>query len=247
VLFNVVCNLKAEVNKYALSYLWWIIEPALHLFILYIVFGIFFHGNSNPNFIPFLFCGIIPWFWFNKSIANGMDAILKGRHIIKDTYIPKYFFPTVSIMMDAVKELVVLFLLLIVLIITGLPPTKTWLFLPLVILLEFLLIASIVYLVSIIIPYFLDLKHVINTGLQILMFGAGTFYDFRTMPEVYHKFYLLNPISLLINMFRDVLMYNKPINFKDYLYILSYVCFFGVLSFIAHKKLDREVPKVLFR
>lgn len=247
VTFNVICSLKAEVNRYALSYLWWGIEPALHFFILYTVFGVFFNGNSNPDFIPFLFCGIVPWFWFNKSISNGMDSILKGSQIIKDTYIPKYFFPTVSIVMDAFKEFLVLLIVILVLVLRGLYPNEMWLFLPLVILLELLLIASIVYLVSIIIPYFLDLKHIITTGLQVLMFGAGTFYDFKTMPEAYQKFFLLNPMALLINMYRDILMYHKPINTKDYLYILSFACFFGSLSFIAHKYLDKEVPKVLFR
>ena len=247
VFFSVKTNLKVEVHKYALSYFWWIIEPALHFFILYIVFGVFFGGNATDNYIPFLFCGIIPWFWFSKSVANGMECITKGRQIIRDTYIPKYFFPTVSIIQDAVKEFFVLLILLMVLITSGSYPNEIWLFLPIIILIQLLLTASIVYLVSIIVPYFLDLKHIITTLLQIIMFGSGTFYDFKTMPEQYHDLFLLNPFALLINMYRDVLIYQKPIDLRDALYILMFAVVFGVLSFIAHKFLDKEVPKVLFR
>lgn len=247
VLFSVRTNLKAEVSKYALSYLWWIIEPALHFFILYAVFGVFFGGNNTPNFIPFLFCGIIPWFWFSKSIANGMECIIKGRQIIRDTYIPKYFFPTVSIIQDAIKELFVLLILIAVLLVSGLSPNKMWGLLPIILLLQFLLIASIVYFISIIVPYFLDLKHIITTLLQIIMFGSGTFYDFKTMPEAYQDIFLLNPFALLINLYRDILIYNKPINLSDFMYIFLFVIIFGILSFIAHKLLDKEVPKVLFR
>ena len=247
VLFSVKTNLKVEVNRYALSYFWWIIEPALHFFILYAVFGIFFGGNSTDNYIPFLFCGIIPWFWFSKSVANGMECITKGRQIIRDTYIPKYFFPTVSIIQDAVKEFFVLLILLLVLVTSGLYPNEMWLFLPIIILIQLLLTASVVYLVSIIIPYFLDLKHIITTLLQIVMFGSGTFYDFKTMPEQYHDLFLLNPFALLINMYRNVLIHQKAMNIQDALYILLFVVIFGILSFIAHKFLDKEVPKVLFR
>ena len=245
--YKVASNLKAEINRYALSYLWWVIEPALHLLILYIVFGIFFKGNSHERFIPFLFCGLAPWFWFNKSISDGMESILKGRQIIRDTYIPKYFFSTVSIIMNLFKGLILWVILIVVLVISGFYPSKLWLYLPLIILLELLLIASIVYFVSIIVPYFLDLKYIINTALQILMFSAGIFYDYKTMPEVYHKIFLINPVALLINMYRDVLMYQKPINLGNYLYILLFVCVFGVLSYVVHKKLDKEIPKVLFR
>jgi len=245
--FRVQCDLKAEVDKYALSYFWWIFEPGLHLFILYIVFGVFFQGNNQPHYIPFLFCGIVPWFWFNKSVTSGMESILNGRQIIRDTYIPKYFFPTVSIIQDLVKEMLVLLILIIVLFISGVYPTKMWVLLPVILVLQLLLIASIVYFISIIVPYFLDLKQIISTLMQIVMFGAGTFYDFKTMPEEYHKLFLLNPIALLINMYRDILIYNNFISIRSCVYILLYIVLFGILGYFAHKHLDKEVPKVLFR
>lgn len=247
IFYNVSSNLKAEMNRYALSYLWWVMEPALHLIILFLVFGIFFGQSADPNFIPFLFCGLVPWIWFNKSITNGSGAIIGGRNIIRDTHIPKFFFPTVSIIQDSFKELFVFFILIIVLLMSGVSPTSTWCLLPVVMLLELLLIASIVFTLSMIVPYFLDLKYVISTTLQLLMFSAGTFYDFKSMPEVFHKYFLMNPIALLINMYRDVMMYNKGINMHDFIYISMFIVVFGVLSFLLHKKLNKDVPKVLFR
>lgn len=247
VMFNVRCTLKSEVSRYALSYLWWIIEPALHFLVLYFVFGVFFEGNKNGDFIPFLFCGVIPWFWFNKSISNGMESIIKGSPIIKDTYIPKYFFSIVSVISDAAKELLVFLILIIVLVLSGFYPNEMWLYLPLVLLLEFLLITSIVSLIAIIVPYFMDLKHIVNSGLQILMFGAGTFYDYKTMPAKFHVFYEWNPTVLLIDMYRDIFMNQKTISFNDYIYVFSFVCLFGGLSLYINKLLDKDIPKVLFR
>jgi homopolymeric O-antigen transport system permease protein len=247
VTYNVICNLKTEVNRYALNYFWWIIEPTLHLLILYIVFGVFFGQSSNSHYIPFLFCGLVPWFWFNKSISNGLDSILNGRHIIRDTHIPKYFFPSVSIIQDTIKELFVFIILIATLIANGLYPQMIWLLLPVVMLLEFLLIASLVFFVSIIIPYFLDLKHVITAILQVVMFGSGTFYDYKMIPIIYQELFLLNPIALLINMYRNILINNTFIDVKNCIYVLSFSFCFGVVSFILHKKLDRDVPKVLYR
>ncbi len=176
-----------------------------------------------------------------------MESIIKGRQIIRDTYIPKYFFPTVSIIQDAVKELFVWVVLILVLLVSESYPNIMWMFLPILLLLQFLLIASIVYLVAIIVPYFLDLKHIITTLLQVIMFGSGTFYDFKTMPEAYQDIFLLNPFALLINLYRDILIYNKPLHMQSILYIFLFIIFFGILGFIAHRRLDKEVPKVLFR
>lgn len=247
VAYNVICNLKTEVNRYALNYLWWIIEPTLHLLVLYIVFGVFLGQSGTSHYIPFLFCGLVPWFWFNKSISSGMDSILSGRNIIRDTHIPKYFFPSVSIIQDTIKELFVFIILIVILIANGLYPQKLWLLLPVVMLLELFLIASVVFFVSIIIPYLLDLKYIITTLLQVVMFGSGTFYDYKTMPLVYQELFLINPIALLINMYRDILINNTTIEVKNCIYVLCVSSCFGVVSFILHKKLDRDVPKVLYR
>lgn len=246
VLYNVQANLKIENKRYALSYLWWVIEPILHFIILYIVFGIYF-GNSDSDYIPFLFCGLVPWFWFSKSISHGLDSILSGQHIIKDIYIPKYFFPTVSILQSTIKEFTVIAILIIILVLSGVYPTLTWLYLPIIIILQFIFIASLVYFLAILVPYFLDLKYVIVTLLQIIMFASGTFYDYKAMPEYYQSLFLLNPMALIINMYRDTLMYHQSISVIDCAYILFISIILGTCSFFLYKKLDKEIPKVLFR
>jgi lipopolysaccharide transport system permease protein len=244
--FTIQSNLKAESNQYAFSYIWWILEPMLHFIILYIVFGIYLGSNEN-NYIAFLFCGLVPWFWFNKSISNGLDSIINGKGIIRDTYIPKYFFPTVSLLQSASKEFFVLVLLIVILFLSGIYPSITWLSLPLLVLLQFLLIASLVYLVAIIVPYFSDFKHIISTLLQLLMFASGTFYDYKIVPEAYQELFLLNPMALLITMYRDILIYHKPLEWGACAYIVVLSLLFFAVSFYLYRKLDRSVTKVLFR
>ena len=98
VAFTVLFNLKAATRNYALGYLWWIIEPVLHLMVLFLVFGVFFGQSAQEHYIPFLLCGLVPWIWFHKSVTGGMGSIVSGRSIIMDADIPKVFFPTVAIL-----------------------------------------------------------------------------------------------------------------------------------------------------
>lgn len=245
--YNVRCNLRAEARRYALSYLWWVLEPALHLLILYVVFGIFFGQRENTNYIPFLFCGLVPWFWFSKSVTNGVNSIIEGGGIIKETYIPKFFFPTVSIAQDSISEMFVFLILILLLLASGVYPTSTWLLIPFILTLQLLLIASISYFLAILVPYFHDLKYIVTALLQVVMFGSGTFYDYKIMPPEYQEIFLLNPCALLINMYRDVLIHNQGINFANYFYVFSFAVVLGLAATSLYKKFDRDVPRVLFR
>jgi lipopolysaccharide transport system permease protein len=58
-------NLKAEANKTYLNYLWWILEPALHVAVFYLVFSVFLNRGSD-DFLLFLLCGKIPFCGFQK-------------------------------------------------------------------------------------------------------------------------------------------------------------------------------------
>jgi len=245
--YQVRSNLSAETSRYALSYLWWIVEPALHLGILYVVFGIFFGGNQDPSFFPFLFCGLVPWFWFSKSVTNSLSSIESGKNIIRDVDIKKHFFPLVSVFKDTIKEILVFSILFILLILNGISPSIYWLQLIPLVLLQLLFITVISLFVAIIIPYFLDLKHFILTALQLAMFSAGTFYDYKTMPSVYHIFFEYNPITLLVNMYRDALLYQKVIEARDYVYILLFIVCIGMLDYFTYKKLDKDIPRVLYK
>jgi lipopolysaccharide transport system permease protein len=244
---SVCLKLKSGTRNYALGYLWWLIEPVLHLLVLFIVFGIFFGQSGEAHYIPFLLCGLVPWIWFHKSVMNGLVAIVDGRSIIMDVHVPKIFFPTVSILQDLVKELVVFACFLFALFIAGVAPGMTWLWLPLIMLLQFLLIAVVAALLAIALPYFFDLKQILPTLLQVVMFGSGTFYDYRQMPEVFQDLLLLNPMALLIGMYRDVLIYGEAIAVADCAYILSIVCVLGLINFALYQALDKDVPRVLFR
>ena len=95
-------NLRSEAAKNHWSYTWWVLEPVLHMGALYVVFGIFLNrGTEDLN--PFLLCGIMPWLWFSKSVANSNQSIIQERGLISQTSTPKVFFPLVIISQNTIK------------------------------------------------------------------------------------------------------------------------------------------------
>ncbi len=203
---KVLFNLKAEAARTYLGYVWWILEPALYVLVLYLVFGVLI-DRGTEDFVVFLLCGTIPFLWFSKTIANAASSILDGYGLISAMPIPKVFFPMVVVFQDAVKQTFVFVLFLLFLVAYGVSPSPHWLYLIPVIFAQFLLIMSISVLVAAITPFFPDFKFVVPTGTLLLMFGSGLFYSYRVViPEHHWDTFLLNPMANLINNYRLVLL-----------------------------------------
>lgn len=216
---KVKMNIRSEVRKSYLSYVWWIIEPALMVSVFYVVFGILLR-RGGPNFMSFLLCGYIPFQWFARSTQNSMVSISNSKGLINQIKIPKVFFPMVTMFHDAFKAMIVFSLLLVFLIIFGITPTFYWLYMIPIMLVQFLFIATCGVFVAMIIPFAKDLKFLVATSISLVMFSSGVFYDYkiRILPE-HQIIFLVNPMANFLSNYREVLLYAQPPNWSALLLI----------------------------
>jgi ABC-type polysaccharide/polyol phosphate export permease len=64
-------ELKARYRGSVLGFFWSFVNPVLLLLTYWLVFSFMIPGTKmvEPYFV-FLFCGILPWTWFNASILS---------------------------------------------------------------------------------------------------------------------------------------------------------------------------------
>lgn len=199
-------TLKAEAAKSYLSYSWWVLEPMLHVSVFYLVFGILF-DRGGENFVVFLLCGQIPFLWFSRSVTNASNSIVAGRGLIQQMAIPKPFFPALVVGQDCVKQGVVFLCLFVFVSLAGFPPGFIWMALPVIILVQILLVMAFALITAAITPFVPDFRFIVNTGMTMLMFSSGIFYDYRQMVlEEHQQLFFLNPMVRLIEAYRDVLL-----------------------------------------
>lgn len=205
---KLVFNLKSEASKTYLSYAWWLLEPALMVAVLYMVFSVFL-ARGTPDFVVFLVVGKIPFLWFSKSVTNASNSIKAGRGLINQVSIPKPFFPMLVVFQDAFKQVIVFTSMLTFIAVYGMEVSWVWLSVVFVILTQLLLISAVSLLVAAITPFLPDFRYLIATAMMALMFGSGIFYSYKDvlLPE-HQQLFLMNPIANLINNYRLVLMEN---------------------------------------
>ncbi len=243
-LYKTYADLIAESKRYYLSFLWWIVEPALELGTYYLVFGIFFKRETE-HYVPFLFVGILLWRWFHSSVSAGGNSILMNKGLMNQVHLPKVIFPTVVILTSTVKFVFAFIIFFIFFRIYGLPVGWAYLSLPVLFAVQFVLIMAVAYLIAAFMPFFPDLKIIIDNVLRILLFLSGVFFAISSVSPKYQFFLRLNPMAILIEQSRNVLLENQWPDFIALLYVLIFGLLMLWISYSLLRRYCRLYPKVI--
>lgn len=201
-------NLKSEATINYLSYLWWIVEPVIHMATYYIVFAVLLHRGGD-GYVYLLLVGLIPWLWFARTINQGSNSLIEGRHLMNQVSIPKLFFPLVFVTQCGVKQVMVFGILLLFLFVTGIEVTWFWLASVVVMFVQLIFIIPVACLLAVAVAFFRDMRFVIPTVIQFLFFTSGVFFSFDDVSQKYKALFLVNPMAGLIHAYRDTLLYQR--------------------------------------
>jgi lipopolysaccharide transport system permease protein len=240
-------NLRVEVSRYYLNYLWWLIEPILSMLVFYVVFGIFLN-RGTPNYVGFLLIGLVHWQWFSNGVIQSANSILSNKGLMMQVDIPKIFFPLEIILRGTFKHIFVTVILLLFLLFYPIPVAVTWLALPVLFVIQALYVLSIGVICAAIVPFLPDLQFVISTIIRLAVYASGIFFDINAVVKPEHRYIMyLNPIAGLVKNYREILMYG---NWPDWLY-LGYIALAGVLllflAILLLKSLDHVYPRICQR
>ena len=205
IVYKAYVDMKAEGARSYLGLLWWLVEPVLYLFAFYILFVLIL-GRGGPEFVPMFLCGAIVWKWFDSGLKGSALAILGQYGLMQQVYVPKYVFPSISVLASCLRFAPVFLIFLVFLLLYGIPPKATWLAVPLILAVQLCLILSCALLIGAITPFLPDLRLVMDNGMLFLFFVSGVFFDINTVQEPLRGYLLLNPMAGLIQEYRHVLI-----------------------------------------
>ena len=203
-------SLKADAQKLALGYLWWILEPIFFVAVFYLVFG-FLLQSGRTDFLAFLIVGKLPFQWFAGAVGHAANSIVAAQSIISQLPMNKSFFPLSKVQESSYKQLAVFALLILYVLSKGIPISAGWLWLIPIAICQYFLICAVSLVSAVLVCYQRDFAKIVQLGIMALMFGSGIFWDVRSMTERAQDFILTwNPLAYLLDAYRQVLLYDSP-------------------------------------
>ncbi len=241
--FKVVTELRSEAERTYVGFLWWIIDPIVSMAVYYLVFAVLFE-RGGPDFVPFLFIGLLTFRWLNTCVCHGATSILQESGLMQQVYLPKVLFPIVSVLVDTVKFACAFVLLLALLVGLGYPVGAAWCALPVVLIVEFALILGAACLLSAAMPFLPDLEVMLSHLFRMLFFVSGVFYAIDSIPVEYRFYMRLNPMATLIEMYRAILLHGSWPAWEALAWRRgASLVLFGT-GYAVIRRFDRQYPKL---
>lgn len=209
-IYSAKAELKSEIANSHLSWLWWILDPLLFMFVYAFVSSIVFNASEN-YFLAFVFIGVSCWDFFNKTIKQSVKLVSSNKNIVSKVYIPKFILIFVKMGNNGFKMLVSFCLVICMMLFYQVPLSATMLcFFPLILLLFLITFAGSVILLHFGV-FVEDLSNVVNVLLRLVFYLSGVFYSIANrVPEPYQTILLkLNPIALIMEDMRRTVLYGQ--------------------------------------
>ncbi|MGP0029184.1 MAG: ABC transporter permease [Acidimicrobiales bacterium] len=208
-------EIKVKYKNSALGLVWSMVAPAMTLAIYFFVFQVVL-GNKMPNFIIYLFSGLLLWNLFSLGVLTGTGCIVNNYGIVK-----KVAFPREILALAAVGSAFVFFCfqsIVMVLFLVVLHVSPDYGYLPILFLALFtgiLLASALGILLSSINVYLRDMQHLIEVLLTAWFWACPIVYAYqqnigRKLAERGLTWvYFLNPMTPLVMSFQRAL-YGHP-------------------------------------
>ena len=243
--YKTYAELKAEAQRYYLGMLWWLIEPVLYMLVFYFVFGVLFQRGTE-EFVAFLLTGLVFWQWFQSTVMQSADSLPANRALLNQVSVPKYTFPAVVMLKNTAKFGVVLVILVLFLLAYGIEPTASWLAAPLVLAVGGAFIAGLSVLVAWITPFVPDLRVLLDNGMRALLFMSGIFYDIDTFEAPQRLIFQLNPVAVVIDNLRTVLLEARFPDWWHLAGVLLLGAVAGIAGFAAMRASESSYAKIAY-
>ena len=227
-----------------LGVLWSFVNPLLQIAVYAIVFPLIMRSNIE-HYTVFMVCGLIPWQYFSTVLNRSSFVMIENGNIIKKVYFPREILPLSLVTSETVNFLITSLIMIAFTIANGLGITKYILLFPIILVIQYILQLGISLILSSVTVYFRDLQHFIGVLLQLFFYATPIVYSVETIPANYQWILKLNPMTYIIEGYRDIL-YNQCMPDLKMLGIILFIGIVGtVIGYIIFNKLQKRFAEEL--
>lgn len=235
---NVKKDIRGKYKGSFLGILWSFINPLLQVLVYALVFP-YIMKVETENYLIFLICGIIPWTWFITSISQGTTSITNNANLIKKVYFPREILPISVVTSGLVNFLISCIIILIFVLLGGLTISWHLVFLPFIIIVQYLFTLALIFVLSAVNVYVKDVEYIVAFIINMLFYATPILYTTEMFSGPILWLFRLNPLAHLINAYRDVFYVHHIPNLINLSILLGVSILLVVICYIIFKKLEK--------
>ena len=223
-------NIQSDYIDTKLGIIWIILQPIFQTLIYTLVFGTLIGRTPRGGvpFILFFLAGISVWQFMNTNWMQAGNIIVKNVSLMSQVKLSAEAIVIIQLIESLLEFAINLIILVIAAIIFGFVPTAAYLYLPLVLFIILVTTLGGMFFISSLGVFIRDIPTLISMFLKLLFYVSGVIITPDMLPEHLRGIFSLNPLLLMIETVRDIIIYAKAPDFQSMLYIGA----FSILVFI---------------
>ena len=201
--------LRQDMQRFFLGIAWWFIEPVLYILVFYLLFKAGLRFGSGIDRMIHIIVAISTFRLFTAGFPQASKSLISGRGLMNQVALPKWIFPVQVLALNFIKFLILLLVLFIYLWLSGVTFTVHSTAFIFILLIYLLLTLGVSLIAASLVPFLPDLQMLIANLVTALFFLSGVFYDIRDFSVEVQQIFYLNPLAVIIQSVRDVLLLNS--------------------------------------
>ena len=198
-----------------LGLMWSFFHPllmlAVYTFVFYVVFRARWgsQGDSKTEFAMLLFAGLIVYSVFAECTNRAPNLILSNVNYVKKVVFPLEILPLVSLGSALFHATVSVMVLLVFYGLVHMSLHWTVILFPILLVPLVFFVLGLSWFLASVGVYLRDAGQATGIVTSLMLFLAPVFYPISAIPEMYRPFVYLNPLTLIVEQARDVLIWGR--------------------------------------
>lgn len=211
---------------------WTVITPAVQIMIFTLIFAGLFNARfgaetSRFGYAIYMFCGMLPWIAFSEGVQRASTALTENINLVKRVVFPIEALPVNLALSAIAQQLFGTIVLVVVAAIFERSPSLTMLYLPLLLIPQFLVTVGLGWLAASFGVFIRDTQQFIQLLLMAWMYLTPIIYPENMITAQYRWLVNLNPLAALIRSYRRILLESAPPDWHGLVFTLLFAsgCF----------------------
>lgn len=244
----VVRDLKSRYVGSFMGFFWSVIHPLVLLLSYSFVFSVIFRVERNlrgtDSFPLFLFCGILPWLYFQETVVRSCHSVVEQGNLIRKTLFPSEILPVTVVIANLITHLIGFAMLFLLLLFEG---TIGWaaLALPVFFVLLMVLSLGLGWLVAALQVFLRDTAQILAVLMVAWFWFTPVFYQVDMVPDGLRPWIRVNPMTHVVESYRSILLENQLPDLRSFLTLAALAFLAFVVGGFVFRNTKKEFIDVL--
>lgn len=235
-------NLRDRYLGSLLGLIWAVMNPVLMLGTYTVVFAFILKhrapgSDSTLSFAIWLISGLVPYLAVADALNSTAGSVIQATSLVKNIVFKSECLPIAATLTLAVPFVVGTVFLAILMIIDGECPSWHIIALPLVIFLQFALLAGMGMFLGATTVFVRDIMQILTTVTMLIIFFTPIFYRVEALPSVIQAITFYNPFHHMVHSFRNILVYHRLPEWQGLAYLGALAAGFLILGTMYFRRL----------